>query len=523
MSLVTQRGVLPAVLPLPNLSSKCFTCDYFDHNVSRSKGRREADQLAHSSLRLLLEQLHFYQTQLQFTTSNLSKRIEELSILKKVSDALLESKDLDKSLRLILTGATAGQAFGFNRAFIFLVNEKKRVLEGKLGVGPKDLQEAERISCELREREVTFDQMTKDILDGKTPPDTELSGLIKDIILPLDANLNLISKSFLERKAFNISSFQLDQIKEEKLFNILSPKGFAVVPVVTERKALGVMVADNLITGEPILDEDVAALGTFANEAAIQIENLLLQKELFLKLKEVEHVHNLLRDNQTYLLRHEQLADMGKLATTVVHELKTPLIAIGGYARRTLNNIKNQKLEPHDLEIILSEVERLENLTSQILDYSKETKLSLSKHDLNRIIEETLEVLDERLKFTNIQLKTKFSQDIPKVRLDCQRIKQVLFNLIDNAIEAMPQGGNLTITTKKKKKSVKLEIEDTGKGISDEENKRLFIPFYTSKPKGLGLGLPVSKKIIADHKGTIEVQSQVNVGTKFTILLSLND
>jgi len=522
MNLVTQTKVLPTVLPLPNLSSDCFACAYFNQNLSRSKGRREADQLVHSSLSLFLEQLDFYETQLDSTTTNLSKRIEGLSILKKVSDALLESKDLDKSFRLILTGATAGQAFGFNRAFIFLVNEKKKVLEGKMGVGPKDPQEAERIWSELRQKKVTFDQMTKDILNGQTRPDTNLSALIQSINLPLDANLSLISKSLLQRKAFNVSSSEFNQIKEERLFKILSPKGFAVVPIVTERKALGVLVADNPITGEPILDEDVTALETFANEAGIQIENLLLQKELFLKLQELEHVHNLLRENQNYLLKHEQLADMGKLATTVAHEIKTPLIAIGGYARRALNNLKNEKFDPRDLEIIVSEVERLEKLTSRILDYSKKTKLSFSKHDLNRIIQETVEVLEERLKANNIQLTTKFSKDIREIEIDAQRIKQVLFNLIGNAIEAMPQGGSLIITTQKKKKSVKLEIEDTGKGIPDEELKNLFIPFYTTKPKGSGLGLAVSKKIIADHKGTIEVQSQVNVGTKFTIVLPLN-
>lgn len=522
MNLVTLAKVLPTVLPLPNLSSDCFACAYFNQNLSRSKGRREADQLVHSSLSLFLEQLDFYETQLDSTTSNLSKRIEELSILKKVSDALLESKDLDKSFRLILTGATAGQAFGFNRAFIFLVNEKKKVLEGKMGVGPKDPQEAERIWSELRQKKVTFDQMTKDILNGQTPPDTDLSALIIGINLPLDANLSLISKSLLQRKAFNVSSSEFNQIKEERLFNILSPKGFAVVPIVTERKTLGVLVADNLITGEPILDEDVTALKAFANEAGIQIENLLLQKELFLKLQELEHVHNLLRENQNYLLKHEQLADMGKLATTVAHEIKTPLIAIGGYARRSLSNPEKQKLDPRDLEVILSEVERLEKLISQVLEYPKETKLSLAKRDLNQIIQETLEVLKDRLESSSIQLKTKFSKDIKEIEIDAQRIKQVLFNLIVNAIEAMPQGGSLTFTTQKKKNSVKLQIEDTGKGIPDEELKNLFIPFYTTKPKGSGLGLAVSKKIIADHKGTIEVQSQVNMGTKFSIVLPLN-
>ncbi len=520
---MTSTGALPTVLPISNLSSDCLTCEYFTQNVARSRGRRGADQLALSSLRLFLEQLRFYQTQLESTTSNLSKRIEELSILKKVSDGLLLARDLDTSLRLILTGVTAGQAFGFNRAFVFLFNEKKNVLEGKMGVGPADAREAGMIWSDLKRKGVGFDQMVKDILDGQAPLDTELSGAIKGIILPLDVNLSLLSKATVERRAFNISSSQLGEIERERLSDVLSPHGFAVVPIVTERKTLGVMVADNLITKQPVLNEDVTALETFANEAAIQIENLLLRNELLLRLKEVEHIHNLLKDNQNYLLKHEHWAHMGKVATTAAHEIKTPLIAIGGFARRALKNAKNQRLDHRDLEIIVSEVERLENLTSQILDYSKEAKLSLSKLNLNQIIQETLEVLEERLKSGNVQLRREFSKDIPEIKIDPQRIKQVLFNLIGNALEAMPQGGNLAITTKKKRNSVKLEIEDTGKGIPDDEMKRLFVPFYSSKPRGSGLGLPVSKKIIADHKGTIEVRSQANVGTKFTILLPSSD
>jgi signal transduction histidine kinase len=523
MSLMTSTAALPTVLPISNLSSDCLSCDYFTRNVARSRGRRGADQLALSSLRLFLEQLRFYQTQLESTTSNLSKRIEELSILKKVSDGLLLARDLDTSLRLILTGATAGQAFGFNRALVFMVNEKNHSLEGKMGVGPKDAQEAEKIWAELKREGVGFDQMVKGILDREAPLHTELSGAIKGIALPLDVNLSLLSKAILERRAFNTSSSQLGEVEREKLSHVLSPHGFAVVPIATERKTLGVMVADNLVTGEPVLDEDVTALETFANEAAIQIENLVLRNELLIRLKEVEHVHNLLKDNQNYLLKHEHWADMGKVATTVAHEIKTPLIAIGGFARRALRNAKKQRLDHRDLEIIVSEVERLENLTSQILDYSKEAKLSLSKLNLNQVIQETLEVLEERLKSGNVQLKTEFSKDIPKLKIDPQRIKQVLFNLIGNALEAMPQGGDLAITAKRKRNSVELEIEDRGKGIPEDEMKRLFVPFYTSKPRGAGLGLPVSKKIIADHKGTIEVQSQANVGTKFTILLPLSD
>ncbi|MDP2960459.1 MAG: ATP-binding protein, partial [candidate division Zixibacteria bacterium] len=117
------------------------------------------------------------------------------------------------------------------------------------------------------------------------------------------------------------------------------------------------------------------------------------------------------------------------------------------------------------------------------------------------------------------KLRTRLLLDTPIIEVDPKRIEQVLFNLIENAIEAMPQGGFLTIKTKKKEDLAIFEIEDTGCGINEENLQKLYIPFFTTKPKGSGLGLPVSKKIIADHSGYIEVKSEMNKGTKFTVYL----
>ena len=509
-------------LPSEQKLKNCLDCQTFNQLALRATGRRQADQTANYFLKFLLSQLDSYDSQLKNTDVNLKKRLEELDILRKVSDALLKSDNLDKSLFLILTGATAGQAFGFNRAFIFLANEKKNALEGRMALGPQTHSEADRIWGELKKNSMTFDQIIQNILKGGIETENDLTGKIRKISLPLDPKDNLLSKTLFEKKSSNLKSFQPNQLGGNQLAQLLSPHGIVLVPILSEDKALGVLIADNLITAEPILDEDLFALETFANQVGAEIENMFLHRELRLKYQELEHINQLLRENQSYLLKHERLADIGKLATTAAHEIKTPLIAIGGYARRVLKNYRDARLDPRDLEIIVQEVERLEQVTSQILDYSRESKLSIQKNNLNRIIQEALEVLESKFKYNNILLQTDFSEGLHQVDLDSHRLKQVLFNLIENAIDAMFSGGTLTIRTKKKDDCAVLEIEDTGKGITQEEIKKIFIPFHSTKPSGSGLGLAVSKKIVDDHYGSIEVESKPNQGTRFVIQLPLN-
>jgi two-component system sensor histidine kinase HydH len=291
------------------------------------------------------------------------------------------------------------------------------------------------------------------------------------------------------------------------------------VPIFSENKAIGILAVDNLITGNKILEDDQVGLETFANQAASQIENIVLQEELKQKIKELELASQILRENQNYLLQAERWVDIGKLATTVAHEIRTPLVTMGGYARRALKKAEEGKLVPHELEIIVKETDRLESITSEILDYSKATRLNYEKKDLNLLIKDAIEVFRGKLRYNGIWLKTKFSLEPSILNFDPKRIEQVLFNLIENAIEAMPEGGALTLRTKRNEEFAIFEVDDTGSGISDENLQKLWIPFFTTKPKGSGLGLPVCKKIIADHQGYIEVKSEVNKGSKFTVYL----
>ena len=502
----------------------CIDCSSFKEVVERAKGRRFAEKKMASSLLILLEKMGSYTNQLERCGADLNKRIEELTILKKVSDALLKTNDLEKSLQLILTGVTAGEAFGFNRAFVFLVNEKNKTLEGKMALGPVEAKEAFTIWTDLKKKNITFDQLIDDILNGEKIEPDELSQITNKISIPLKfqggTTTTYLVNSLKEKKSYNLRNPDLNLLDHPVLQKLLDQKGFTIVPILYEDKAIGILITDNFVTQKPITDEDVSALETFANQAAYGIANILLNRELDSRLKELEHINQLLRENQNYIIRFERFADMGKLATTAAHEIKTPLIAIGGYARRALKKYADSDL--NELKVILKEVERLENITSQILDYSKELKLNLEDHNPNEIVMEALDFLKDRFKYNNVVLKTKLSSEVARVKVDPQRIKQILFNLFENAYEAMPGGGTLTVGTKNQDDYMVLEIEDTGYGIPEEEMKNLFTPFYSTKASGAGLGLPVSKKIITDHNGFIQVESKINQGTKFSIYLPLN-
>lgn len=494
----------------------CLECTYFQKLSSRSAGRRNADHIAEESLKVLLGQVKTFDNHLERINQDLNKKLEELSLLKKVSDALLKSKELEKSLRIILTGVTAGEAFGFNRAFIFLVNSKTQTLEGRMGLGPKDQEEAFKIWSHIKKEKLTFEQMLENVLDSEEQ-ENELTRSMKGLSFSMEDRENILVQSIMEKKSFNFEG--IANLKPGEILSLFSPKGFLLVPIFSENKAIGILAVDNLVTGKKIFEDDQAALETFANQAASQIENIVLHEELKQKIKELELASQILRENQSYLIQAERLVDIGKLATTVAHEIKTPLVTMGGYARRALRKAEEGKLVPHELEVIVKETERLESITSEILDYSKATRLNYEKKDLNQPIKDAIEVFRGRLRYNGIWLRTELCPEPSVLSFDPKRIEQVLFNLIGNAIEAMPEGGTLTIRTRRNEQFAIFEIKDTGSGITEENLQKLWVPFFTTKPKGSGLGLPVCKKIIADHHGYIEVKSEVDKGSKFTVYL----
>ena len=228
---------------------------------------------------------------------------------------------------------------------------------------------------------------------------------------------------------------------------------------------------------------------------------------------------------QAELIQSEKLALVGKMSSSIAHELRNPLVPIGGFARIIHKKLEEGSPIKKYAEIIIKEIDRLERLLHDLLYYTKEVKPVMQPSNLNEIINELIILYEDTFNERKIKVDARISPEIPLITLDPTQIKQSLMNLLYNAIQAMPDGGILTIESRMEEREgihyASVYIHDTGCGIPDEVMKRIFDPFYTTKIHGLGLGLTLTKNIIELHGGEIEVKSEGGKGTTFKISLPI--
>jgi sigma-B regulation protein RsbU (phosphoserine phosphatase) len=220
------------------------------------------------------------------------------------------------------------------------------------------------------------------------------------------------------------------------------------------------------------------------------------------------------------LLQSERLAVLGGMAAHVSHEIKNPLMLIGGFARQVLKDIsgdpeKNQQ----KLQIIVDEIRRLEDFLVEVGSYAKFSEPQMQLGDLNALIKEICQRLEPNLHEAAIKLRLELDPDLPQVQFDPVHMRQVILNIAKNGIEAMSPGGTLSITSAREVGRVSVQIIDSGEGIPTEVQDKIFQPFYSSKPKGSGLGLAISQKIMTAHQGEITVESEPHQGTRVTLFL----
>jgi signal transduction histidine kinase len=498
----------------------CRDCSHFKDVINRGFGRRTADQALGKTIARLLLLVSERTARLENTSIQLKSKAEELTLIKIITDAVVKTTNLNKALKIILTGVTSGRAFGFNRAGIFLIDERQEMLIGKYAVGPRDKEEASRIWNELKT--LSFEKQIENILKDPAMETDYLYNTVSKIKIPLSNEENILVKSLWADEPIFYNKDSIDDEMAKRISAYFDFREFVTIPLRADGPPLGLMVADNYYTGQPITESSIDALHTLATTCTNALEKTLLHQQLSDRLKELEHFNTLLRENQNYLIQTERLADIGKLAATVAHEFKTPLVTIGGFARRLKRMLGARSPEKKDLDIIASEVSRLEKITSELLEYSRKSHLEKRLHSINILVSNSLDFMKNQIKSANIELTTDFDINEPRIELDERRFRQVIYNIIGNALEATNPGGKLTISTKAENGFVELKIEDNGKGIPEEDKIHLYKPFFTTKSGGSGLGLPISKKIIEDHGGRIEFESQISSGTRFSVFLPQN-
>jgi signal transduction histidine kinase/putative methionine-R-sulfoxide reductase with GAF domain len=404
------------------------------------------------------------------------------------NSGLMETLDVDEILRLVLEGVTKN--IGFDRARLYLVNEKRNVLECKMAVGIDE----ERI---------------------------------RGITLRLNPEDSIVARSIFEKQPFIIPDASKDPrvnpiIKEK--FNLHS---LVAIPLLVKEKALGAIAADFIDPNKNITKEALESVMAFAQQAGLAIHNAFMYQELKTFSQQMEEKIQKttadLKKTEAQLIRSEKLAALGQLAAGIAHEIRNPLTSINILIHSMAENLPSGDSHKEDLKVIEEEIHRMNEILDQFLRFAKPATPLLEKADVSSIFEETLQLLRPHIEKQIIVVEKEF-QSLPIILMDREQMKQVFLNLLLNAIQAMPGGGHLTLRGQNSEDGqwIHISIQDSGIGISSENINKLFDPFFSTKEGGIGLGLSITHRIIDQHHGKIEVESAPGKGTLFTIWLPIS-
>ncbi|HAF95329.1 MAG TPA: hypothetical protein DER10_00205 [Elusimicrobia bacterium] len=289
-----------------------------------------------------------------------------------------------------------------------------------------------------------------------------------------------------------------------------------VFPLVMEGRLLGVLNANRTVLETPFTASDLRYASVFCAQITQAIHNATLYRELDDKMRET-------RQMQSQLIQSEKLAAIGKLAAGVAHEINNPLVSIMGFTELLLKDKDLSSGQREDLQSILEQSRRCSRIVQNLLQFSRGKKGTDETVSLSLLLEASLQLMKYDLIRSNITVEKNFPEDLPAVQGDTVQLEQVCLNLIGNARQAMEgkKDGIIKIDVSQDAGRIIVRFEDNGCGIPPENLGKVFDPFFTTKPvgQGTGLGLAISYGIIQQHKGTIRVESQAEVGTTFIVSL----
>jgi len=550
----------------------------------------------------------------------LVKRNQELSRLFFISSAMRGTLELDRLLRMILTAVTMSDGLGFNRAILFLVDDNKGLLKGAMGVGPASHEEAFQIWSRLYLEKKTLSDIIRDIETGPLRKDSFLDKLSLSIEIPLSAETILV-KTVEERRSFNVHDVKGEPFSDFVLIQQLGTQAYAVAPLISRDKVIGVIWVDNHFNRRPIIEEDMRFLSAFSNHVSSVVESARLFEQVALAEQELKNLFDSISDMvfsatkdyvvtkinkavseklgkppeeiigkkcyevlhgrdkprrkcphhktvktlkpyvgeldepylggtfltssspifdssgefigtvhiarditeikklQQQLVMAQRMAALGEVAARVAHDIRNPLVSIGGFAKRLEKNLEGNLKEY--AEIIAKEVAGLEKILGEILAYVRGVSLEKRVVNINSLVEEVIAVMKSEFDEKQIVLVRDMNASF-EVYADPSNVREALLNILSNAIHAIESNGTISVKTYIEKDYAVIEIKDTGCGISNEILPFIFDPFFTTKGSGnTGLGLTITHKIIEKHNGRIEVESKLNVGSTFRVFLPL--
>ncbi|MFO7599692.1 MAG: ATP-binding protein [Candidatus Desulfacyla sp.] len=416
----------------------------------------------------------------------LKRRIEQLVAIQETGKAILSVLDLDHLLTVIMN--ILSNVCQINRAMIMLINTELGCLEYLYALG----------------------------FEGDVPEQ------VKNYTVPLSRVSNILARVASTGQPEYVPRVDSSSLsKGNIILTHGNPRAVFIIPLITRSKVIGIIATDG-VDGEEIPEETRNTMEVFAPQIAIAIENARLYSKLQEQMAELRRSHALLS-------RAEKFSFLGNLSARLAHEIKNPMTAIETFLQMLPQKYDDEEFRKDFHKIALEETKRVNGLITELLDLVKKRETHFQFNDLHDLIDKMILLVSPQSNAKKIEVVRRYSPDIGQVWLDPEKMKEVILNLLSNALEFTLEGGKIEITTRickeiEKSRNICIEITDNGDGIPESMMETIFDPYFTTKHKssihkGTGLGLFIAHRNMLDHGGSIEAKSRVNEGTTFYLTL----
>ncbi|MEE4313012.1 MAG: ATP-binding protein, partial [Desulfofustis sp.] len=416
----------------------------------------------------------------------------------KMNSAYLNARELKGVLQIILIGITSEEGLRFNRAFLALFDEQETMLQGELAIGPGSREDAAEVWNEIKRKNLRLQDLFHTVSADSFKKDTIVNEIARSLVVPASFVQHPLIHACRSRSSILVNQGQAAIEIPSELIETLGEDTFVIVPLFSPSKALGVIIADNFVTRQPINQADVEALETFAGQASLAVEHSRLYTDMQQKIDELELVTQELEKSKDLLIEAERYSALGYMSAQLMHALRNPITSIGGTARllsKRINDQENKKF----LDVLTRETSKLEATLNDLFSFVSKSELKKTAQHLHPLIRRSVMIFYGAMKKSGISYEIELTGEDPVLFIDSDKIRQVLLHLIKNSIEAMPDGGVLQVHSWQEDGSVLVSIRDSGVGISVGELSRVTDPFYTTKTYGTGMGLTLVEQILAQH------------------------
>ena len=489
---------------------RCFDCPDFWQTVRNlAQGQEEG------AVPSLASALLYAQHRLEELDHRLQVNDREFEFLRDVGIFLQGSVGRDEVIVMALTAITAGKGYGLNRAILLLVDDARECLNGYLAVGPRSAAEGWQIWNELAERDDSLEEMVRRFLAEKlTDEQARFRDLLDGLSIPLSRHDHLFISTLESRQSVHIVPRNAPGLDPRQV-ELLGTSELVLVPLLSGARRIGILLADNIVTGAPISENDLHRLEAFALPVSYAIERAALYERLRQELSNLTEAHERLSAQQEVIVRMEKLALIGEMSADIAHRIRNPLTIIGGYARRLLKGELSPE-QRHGLEVILRQSELIGATSGHLLAETDSQHPQRDRWNLGKTLAAALLVHAEKMKAKGIFCRFEPPESEVIAVFDLKKISYCLKIIIDRCIEALPAGGGLDIELSRGEAEIAVRFSFGGHTVLGEEEGAA----ATSQPRDIELALVM--RMLKQQGGQIVREERPDGGATYSVILPDN-